>query len=84
MDNVLKTSKISYIKWDMNRYITEPYSLALSADREGELFHRYILGVYKLLDKITSAYPDLLIESCAGGGARFDPGMLYYAPTGMD
>ena len=80
MDNVLKTSKISYIKWDMNRYITEPYSLDLSADREGELFHRYILGVYKLLDKITSAYPDLLIESCAGGGGRFDPGMLYYAP----
>jgi alpha-galactosidase len=80
MDKVIGDSKISYIKWDMNRYITEPYSLALEKDRQGELFHRYILGVYKLLQKLIDKYPDILIESCAGGGARFDPGMLYYAP----
>jgi len=64
----------------MNRYITEPYSLALEEDRQGEVFHRYILGVYKLAEMITAKYPEILIESCAGGGARFDPGMLYYAP----
>lgn len=80
MDNILGNSKISYIKWDMNRYITEPYSSALEEDKQGELFHRYILGVYKLAEKIIEKYPDILIESCAGGGARFDPGMLYYAP----
>lgn len=80
MDKVISSSKISYIKWDMNRYITEPYSLSLEADKQGELFHRYILGVYKLLEKLTSKYPEILLESCAGGGARFDPGMLYYAP----
>jgi Alpha-galactosidase len=80
MDNIMGNSKISYIKWDMNRYITEPYSLALEEDRQGEVFHRYILGVYKLAEKIITKYPELLIESCAGGGARFDPGMLYYAP----
>ena len=80
MDNIIRNSKISYIKWDMNRYITEPYSLALEEDRQGEVFHRYILGVYKLAEMITAKYPEILIESCAGGGARFDPGMLYYAP----
>ncbi|MDS0524825.1 alpha-galactosidase [Clostridium sp. SHJSY1] len=80
IDKVIGNSKISYIKWDMNRYITEAYSKSLKEDTQGELFHRYILGVYKLLQKLTKNYPDILIESCAGGGARFDPGMLYYAP----
>ncbi|MBD7911269.1 MULTISPECIES: alpha-galactosidase [Clostridium] len=80
MDKVIGSSEISYIKWDMNRYITEAYSRALEEDRQGELFHRYILGVYKLLQKVIDKYPNILIESCAGGGARFDPGMLYYAP----
>ena len=80
MDNIIKDSKISYIKWDMNRYITEPYSTSLAFDQQGELFHRYILGVYKLYDMLIEKYPEILFESCAGGGARFDPGMLYYAP----
>lgn len=80
MDNIIKDSHISYIKWDMNRYITEPYSRHLDTDEQGEVFHRYILGVYQLLDKLTSKYPEILLESCAGGGARFDPGMLYYSP----
>ncbi|SDJ78064.1 alpha-galactosidase [Sediminibacillus albus] len=80
MDNVISNAEISYIKWDMNRYITEPYSRSLDDHQQGELFHRYILGVYRLLEKIIEKHPELLIESCAGGGGRFDPGMLFYAP----
>ncbi|MBQ6489267.1 MAG: alpha-galactosidase [Solobacterium sp.] len=77
---ILSEAKISYIKWDMNRYMTEPYSIALPADRQGEMMHRYILGVYDLYEKLTGEFPEILFESCASGGARFDPGMLYYAP----
>ncbi|WP_153461908.1 MULTISPECIES: alpha-galactosidase [Sediminibacillus] len=80
MDKVLEKAKISYIKWDMNRYITEAFSSALDADRQGEVMHRYILGVYQLYERLINKYPGILFESCAGGGARFDPGMLYYAP----
>jgi len=77
---VLGSAPISYVKWDMNRNITEPWSAALPADRQGELFHRYILGVYELYGRLTEAFPDILFESCAGGGGRFDPGMLAFAP----
>ena len=80
IDGILACGKISYLKWDMNRYISEPFSNYLAASNQGELFHRYILGVYDLYEKILAKYPDLLIESCAGGGGRFDPGLLYYAP----
>lgn len=80
MAALLREAKISYIKWDMNRYITECYSAALPADQQGEVFHRYILGVYDLYEQLTSEFPHVLFESCASGGARFDPGMLYYAP----
>lgn len=80
MDNILAKSKISYIKWDMNRYITETYSQSLNYDQQGEVSHRYILGVYKLYERLIQKYPKILFESCAGGGARFDPGLLYYAP----
>ena len=80
MKRILSEAKISYIKWDMNRSITECYSAALPADRQGEVFHRYILGVYDLYERLTSQFPEILFESCASGGARFDPGMLYYAP----
>jgi len=80
IDDVISDSKISYIKWDMNRYITEAYSAGLEADRQGEVYHRYILGVYRLYERLIEEYPHILFESCAGGGARFDPGMLYYAP----
>lgn len=82
MEAILSQSKISYIKWDMNRSITECYSAALPADRQGEVFHRYILGVYDLYERLTSAFPYVLFESCASGGGRFDPGLLYYAPQG--
>lgn len=77
---ILREAKVSYIKWDMNRYITECYSRAYPADRQGEIFHRYILGVYDLYERLTAEFPEVLFESCASGGARFDPGMLYYAP----
>lgn len=80
MDKLLSESKVSYIKWDMNRYMTEPFGRELPCDRQGEFMHRYILGVYKLYDRLTKKFPHVLFESCASGGARFDPGMLYYAP----
>ncbi len=82
MAKILREAKVSYIKWDMNRSITECYSAALPADRQGEVFHRYILGVYDLYERLTSEFPHVLFESCASGGGRFDPGMLYYAPQG--
>ena len=82
MAKLLSEADISYIKWDMNRSISEPFSEALPADRQGELFHRYILGVYSLYERLTANFPHVLFESCASGGGRFDPGMLYYAPQG--
>ncbi len=82
MYTLLSKAKISYIKWDMNRSISECYSIAYPADRQGEIFHRYILGVYELHERLIQAFPQLLIESCASGGGRFDAGMLYYAPQG--
>jgi alpha-galactosidase len=80
LSELLGRAPISYIKWDMNRYITEPFSPTLPTDRQGEFFHRYIMGVYELYDRLTRAFPHVLFESCAGGGGRFDPGMLAYAP----
>lgn len=77
---VLDSAGISYVKWDMNRSLTDVYSAALPAGRQGEVFHRYVLGVYELLERMRSDYPHMLIESCAGGGGRFDLGMLYYSP----
>ena len=77
MANVIDGLKIEYLKWDMNRYISEPCG---AGGENGAFCHRYILGVYSLLRRITKRYPDLLIESCAGGGGRFDLGMLCYCP----
>ena len=71
---------ISYIKWDMNRHLTDLYSAALPPDRQGELSHRYVLGLYDLLNRLTAAFPNVLFEGCAGGGGRFDAGMLAYCP----
>ncbi len=78
--NIISTANISYIKWDYNRTMSNIGSALLDSDRQGEFFHRYILGLYSVLEKITSAFPDVLFESCSSGGARFDPGMLYYMP----
>lgn len=80
MYKVISSANISYIKWDMNRNITEAFSATLPAHRQKEFFHRYILGVYNLYERLIAAFPNILFESCASGGARFDPGMLYYAP----
>jgi alpha-galactosidase len=78
--DVLGGAPIAYVKWDMNRNITEPYSASLAPDRQGEFFHRYILGVYELYRRLTERFPEILFESCAGGGGRFDPGLLAFAP----
>ena len=80
MSAVLQKHDISYVKWDMNRHITEFYSSALPADRQGEFAHRYILGVYSLAARLKAAFPHVLFEGCSGGGGRFDAGMLYYFP----
>ena len=77
---ILKDSKVSYIKWDMNRSITECFSRELSGREQGMVYHKYILGVYSLYERLMSEFPDILFESCASGGGRFDAGMLYYAP----
>jgi alpha-galactosidase len=82
MTSVLSSAPISYVKWDMNRAITEPWSFSVPPDRQAEFHHRYILGLYELYDRLTRAFPDVLFESCAGGGGRFDPGMLAFAPQG--
>ena len=77
---VLKSADISYVKWDMNRILTDLGSAALPADRQGELFHRYVLGVCELQERLITDFPHLLLENCSGGGGRFDAGMLYYSP----
>ena len=80
MYDVISKNNIAYIKWDCNRNITEAASAQLPPERQGEFFHRYVLGVYDLMDRITTTFPDILLENCSGGGGRFDPGMLYYSP----
>lgn len=77
---ILDSANIEYVKWDMNRQLSDLGSLGLNPDTQGELCHRYVLGVYELQERLCSQYPDLLLENCSGGGARFDPGMLYYSP----
>lgn len=77
---VLDQVQIDYIKWDMNRSLTDVFTQSLPADRQGEVYHRYVLGLYQMLNHLTKRYPDILFESCSGGGGRFDPGMLYYMP----
>lgn len=78
--DILSSAPIAYVKWDMNRSMTEIGSAQLPAERQRETGHRYILGLYKVMEAITSRFPHILFESCSGGGGRFDPGMLYYMP----
>ncbi len=80
VSHVLDTAEIGYVKWDMNRHMTELGSAGLDSRRQKEMPHRYMLGLYEVLEKIVSSHPDVLFESCSGGGGRFDPGMLYYMP----
>jgi len=80
ISGVLSSANIEYVKWDFNRNLTEAASATLPPERQGEILHRYVLGLYDLLDRITAAFPHLLLEGCSSGGGRFDPAMLYYAP----
>ena len=80
MERVLNSANITYVKWDMNRPLSDLGSLSLPADRQGELSHRYMLGVYRMQEMLLEKFPHILLENCSGGGARFDPGMLYYSP----
>jgi len=77
---VLRSANIEYVKWDMNRQLSDLGSLALPAHRQGELYHRYVLAVYELQERLCREFPHILLENCSGGGARYDPGMLYYSP----
>jgi alpha-galactosidase len=80
VSKVLSSAPISYVKWDMNRHMTEIGSSKLPVTRQRETAHRYMLGLYRIMEEITTSFPDILFESCSGGGGRFDPGMLYYMP----
>lgn len=77
---VLDSARIEYLKWDLNRSLCDLYSAVLPSERQGEVMHRYVLGLYDMLEKLIQRYPDMLIEGCSGGGGRFDAGMLYYTP----
>ena len=80
VSDVLSSAPISYVKWDMNRNMTESFSFGREPGRQMETQHRYMLGLYRVLETITSAFPDVLFESCSGGGGRFDAGLLHYMP----
>ena len=80
ISKVLESAQIDYVKWDMNRHLTDVGSGFYPAARQGEITHRYVLGLYRILDTLTKKYSDILFESCSSGGGRFDPGMLYYMP----
>lgn len=80
VSEVIRSANVEYIKWDMNRPLTDLFSAKLPADRQGEIYHRYVLGMYEMQKRLTEEFPDLLLENCSGGGGRFDPGMLYYSP----
>lgn len=77
---ILTSANIEYVKWDMNRQLTDIGGVFTNADSVGEFYHRYMLGVYELQERLITEFPNLLLENCSGGGARFDPGMLYYSP----
>lgn len=80
VSKTLRESGATYLKWDMNRYFSNIGATALPADRQGEVPHRYILGLYRVMDALVKAFPDVLFEGCASGGGRFDAGLLYYVP----
>ncbi|WP_022933179.1 alpha-galactosidase [Treponema bryantii] len=77
---ILRSANIEYVKWDMNRQLTDIGSVQLPADQLGEFYHRYVLAVYRLQERLITEFPKLLLENCSGGGARFDPGMFFYSP----
>lgn len=80
MKEILSSANIEYVKWDMNRQLCEVGNEILPPERQREIWHRYVLGVYEMQERLLTDFPDLLLENCAGGGSRFDAGMLYYSP----
>jgi alpha-galactosidase len=78
--NILASSTIDYVKWDMNRHLTETGSTLLPPERQAETTHRHILGLYRVMESLTGRFPRVLFEGCSGGGGRFDPGILHYMP----
>lgn len=80
LHELLNQGFVDYIKWDMNRHISDIFSIELPCDRQGEVLHRYILGLYKMLEELVTTYPNILWESCSGGGGRMDTGLAYYMP----
>ena len=80
MTDVFSSADISYVKWDYNRNFTDVYSASIPADRQGEVSHRYILGLYRVMRVLTESFPQILFEGCASGGNRFDLGILSYFP----
>ncbi|WP_373264335.1 alpha-galactosidase [Hungatella hathewayi] len=80
VSGILQGGNVAYVKWDMNRQLSEVASPALPPDRQGEIYHRYVLGLYDCMGRLTARFPDVLFEGCEGGGGRFDPGILHYMP----
>jgi alpha-galactosidase len=76
------SGNVEYLKWDMNRPLTEVYSMAAGSGEvwQAEISHRYVLGLYELQQRLITAFPNILFENCASGGGRFDLGMLYFSP----
>ena len=77
---ILRSANIEYVKWDMNRQISDVGTPSLPKDRQGEFFHRYVLALYEMQERLVTEFPNLLLENCSGGGARFDPGIFFYSP----
>lgn len=80
LTTIVHDAKIDYVKWDMNRSVCDVYSHVAAQSRNGEMYHRYVLGVYDLMERFLAACPNLLLEGCSGGGGRYDAGMMYYSP----
>lgn len=80
MTKVFSSGDIRYVKWDMNRIFSDIYAPSLPAERQGETAHRYVLGMYQIMEELTTRFPEILFEGCSAGGNRFDLGILCYFP----
>jgi alpha-galactosidase len=80
LSDVFSRARVDYVKWDHNRNFSDSYAHSLSAKEQASFNHRYVLGLYDLLTRLTKTFPNILFESCSSGGNRFDLGMLSYMP----